>query len=194
MSRRVSILIALLTSSCAHVGTISTDGIPAVFPARAIQASATKSFKESLSSEAHRRVPAKLIRFYILAWQRTDTLNPYVKPFAYSDSCITWSEFELAGGGRRWGLAHLQSGRGGWQEAMVFDAPYAGCRSFNHCPNNREVLRFLKDSWWLSAATQSDPGIVEAGVCKRAWLAALGAPPPIVLSYIERPKENASYY
>ena len=190
----LAVILANFLTGCAGTNVVQRDRLPASFPKSQTVAAVDASYRERLTDSDRRNGSPKLTRSHILAWQRTDTRNPHVDPYEYMDSCITWSEFRYPDGTERWHIVHLVSGRRGWEEQIVHDAPIPGSRTFARRPTNEDVVKFLKDTQWIAASVSTGSGIVEAGVCKRDWIAAIGVPPPMGLSFAERSEGNVSYY
>ena len=122
--------------------------------------------------------PNKQVTAKILAWGVKVDERPL-----YVESALLWVRVQQPGGRDQWMLAkvfrHPRSGPGAtWQLAIVFDAPQNPLVSYNHPPTNKDVARFIEESWWNDGMA----GFQElgAGVSRNGWEIAIGEPALVV--------------
>jgi hypothetical protein len=115
---------------------------------------------------------------HILVWKVDVDERPLVV-----DRVILWVHHRPAQGKPSWLLANLYrhpldapTNNERWYVAEVADAPYTGRRAYASPPTSAELDAFLKDSWWEFRATQGF-WLLDQGVCKNAWRAAIGRDP-----------------
>ena len=109
---------------------------------------------------------------HILAWKVKEDDRPL-----YVESFIAVIEVDKT----QYLLTHLfRHPRGHdsrWMETVVTDAPHVGSRSFDHPPNQMELLGFLGDTWW-SFTEDPDWRILDVGLNTEEWENLTAQEPP----------------